>query len=783
MGPPAVASPDSHWAFLDHYCTNCHNATDWAGGVAFDTLSPSDIGSNPETFEKAVRKLRGRLMPPADKMQPDPAATQAFVGFLEGRLDAAAVHAPDPGVVTLHRLNRKEYANAVKDLLDVDVDPVALLPKDDTADGFDNVAAALQVTPSFLDQYLSAARTVALRALGNPAARPAGTQYAARGGGSQQAYSEGLPLGTRGGFKVQHFFPADAEYVINIANMAQALWVYNMEFENTVVVTLDGAEIYRTNIGGEEDMKAIDQKQDPAVDAINKRLKNIRFKAPAGQHEVAVAFVRRTFAESDDRLESFNAGGQERVLRVASFEIKGPFNVTGISDNASRRKIFVCHPAATGDEEACARTIVLTLAQRAYRRPLTDKEMQDLMTFFKNGREGADFDSGIRYAVTAILASPAFLYRAELPTTAPAGAMQTAALQPVSDLDLASRLSFFLWSTVPDDELLRTATQGQLHEPAVMAREVTRMLADPRAQTLTTNFAFQWLNVPRLSEIEPDNRIFGREGDEREDFRTELQLFIDSIFRGDASVLDLLSANYTYVNERLARFYDINDVRGSRFRRVTLPGTARNGLLGKGAVLMLTSYPTRTAPVLRGKFVLESLMGTPPHAPPANVPSLKENETGKKPQSVRERMEMHRAKPACFACHGVMDPLGLALENFDAVGKYRDIDRETRLPIDASGKLPDGTQISGPDDLRKALLARPDQFVQALTMNLMTYALGRTVEYYDMPTVRAITGSCARENYRFACLASQVVQSNAFRFRRPATAPQSTLVTQTAQQE
>jgi hypothetical protein len=778
--PPTA--PESHWAFLDHYCTNCHNTSDWAGGVAFDTLSPSDIGANPETFEKAVRKLRGRLMPPADKTQPDPAATRAFVGFLESELDTAAVHSPDPGVVSLHRLNRKEYANAVKDLLDVDVDPVALLPKDDTADGFDNVAAALQVSPSFLDQYLSAARTVALRAMGNPAARPAGFQYTARGGGSQQAYTEGLPLGTRGGLKVDHFFPADAEYVINIANMAQALWVYNMEFENTIVVTLDGAEIYRTTIGGEDDMKAIDQKQDPAVDAINKRLKNIRFKAPAGEHEVAVAFVRRTFAESDDRLQSFNASGQERVLRVASFEIKGPFNVTGISDDASRSRILVCHPATTGDEEPCARKIVLTLAQRAYRRPLTDKEMQDLMTFFKNGRESADFDSGIRYAVTAILASPAFLYRAELPTT-PAGAMKSAALQPVSDLDLASRLSFFLWSTVPDDELQRTATQGQLHDPAVMVREVTRMLADPRAQTLTTNFAFQWLNVPRLSEIEPDNRIFGREGDERDDFRTELQLFIDSIFRGDASVLDLLAANYTYVNERLARFYGINSIRGSRFRRVTLPGTERNGLLGKGAVLMLTSYPTRTAPVLRGKFVLESLMGTPPHAPPANVPSLKENELGKKPQSVRERMEMHRAKPACFACHGVMDPLGLALENFDAVGKYRDIDQETRLPIDSSGKLPDGTQINGPDDLRKALLARPDQFVQALTMNLMTYALGRTVEYYDMPSVRAITRTCAADNYRFACLASQVVQSNAFRFRRPATAPQSTLVTQTAQQE
>jgi Protein of unknown function (DUF1592)/Protein of unknown function (DUF1588)/Protein of unknown function (DUF1587)/Protein of unknown function (DUF1585)/Protein of unknown function (DUF1595) len=781
---PSSPAPDSHWAFLDHYCTNCHNASDWAGGVAFDTLSPTEIGANAETFEKAVRKLRGRFMPPAGKPQPDPAATRSFVGFLEARLDTAALHNPDPGVVALHRLNRKEYANAVRDLLAVDVDPVALLPKDDTADGFDNVASALQVTPSFLDQYLSAARTVAVRAMGNPQARASGTQYAARNAGTQQSYNEGLPLGTRGGFKVEHFFPADAEYVINIANMAQALWVYNLEFENTVVITLDGAEIYRTTIGGEDDTKAIDQKQDPAVDAINKRLKNIRFKASVGQHEVAVAFVRRTFAESDDRLQNFNpGGGQERVLRVASFEIKGPFNVTGLSDSASRRKIFVCHPTTVADEEPCARTIVLTLAQRAYRRPLTDKEMQDLMTFYKNGREGADFDAGIRYAITAILASPGFLYRAELPAATSAGTIKTSDLQPVSDLDLASRLSFFLWSTVPDDELLRVATQGQLHDPAVIAREVTRMLADPRAQTLTTNFAFQWLNVPRLSEIEPDARIFGREGDEREDFRTELQLFIDSIFRSDASVLDLLSANYTYVNERLALFYGMDDVRGGRFRRVSLPGTARNGLLGKGAVLMLTSYPTRTAPVLRGKFVLESLMGTPPAAPPANVPSLKENEAGKKALSVRERMEMHRAKPACFACHGVMDPLGLALENFDAVGKYRDIDRETHLPINSSGKLPDGTQINGPDDLRKALLAHPEQFVQALTMHLMTYAVGRTIEYYDMPTVRAITRACAQDNYRFSCLATQVATSDAFRFRRPASPQNSTLVTQTAKPE
>ncbi|HTY93319.1 MAG TPA: DUF1592 domain-containing protein [Steroidobacteraceae bacterium] len=779
----APAAPDSHWAFLDHYCTSCHNATDWAGGVAFDTLTPEQIGGNAETFEKAVNKLRGRFMPPAGKPQPDPGATRAFVGFLEGRLDTAALHNPDPGVVTLHRLNRKEYANAVQDLLDVEVDPVALLPKDDTADGFDNVASALQVTPSFLDQYLSAARTVALRALGNPAARPAGTQYAARNAGTQQFYTEGMPLGTRGGFKVEHFFPADAEYVINIANMAQALWVYNMEFANTLVITLDGAEIYRTTIGGEDDMKAIDQKQDPAVDAINQRLKNIRFRAPVGQHEVAVGFLRRTFAESDDRLQNFNAaGGQERVLRVASFEIKGPFNVTGLSDSASRRRIFVCHPASAAEEPSCARTIIATLAQRAYRRPLDEKEIGRLMTFYTNGRSGADFDAGIRYAVTAILASPAFLYRAELPP-ATAGATRTADLQPVSDLDLASRLSFFLWSTVPDDELLRTAMQGQLHDPASLAREVSRMLADPRAQTLTTNFAFQWLNVPRLSEIEPDSRIFGREGDEREDFRMELQLFIDSIFRSDASVLDLLSANYTYVNERLARFYGIDDIRGSRFRRVTLPGSARDGLLGKGAVLMLTSYPTRTAPVLRGKFVLESLMGTPPAAPPPNVPSLKENETGKKALSIRERMVTHRAKPSCFACHGVMDPLGLALENFDAVGKFQLIDRETRAPIDASGKLPDGTQINGPDDLRKALLAHPDQFVQALTMHLMTYALGRSVAYYDMPTVRAITRTCAGENFRFSCLATQVVSSNAFRFRRPAMAPNPTLVTQVAQQE
>ena len=762
----ALGAGPHDFSMLGKYCSKCHNTEDWAGGIAFETLSPENIPEDAETWEKAMRKLRGGLMPPAGNPQPDRESVEAFVDWVEGTLDHAALPHVEPGRVALHRLNRKEYANAVRDLLDVEADARELLPRDDSHDGFDNIASALQVSPSFLEQYLAAARKVAKEAVGDPQSRPVGTTYTAGGSGNQFFRAAGLPLGTRGGIVVEHEFPADGEYVINIANMAQAIWVYDLEFENPILVTLDRRKIYETSVGGEADMKAIDQQQDPAVDAINKRLKNIRFTATAGPHQIGVTFRQRSYAESESWLESnVPGGGQERVLRVSSFEVRGPLSVTGVSETPSRRRIFSCHPTAAAEEPACAREIVQHLAEQAFRHPVGASDIADLMRFYEAGRQEGGFESGIRQAITAILADPEFLYRSEhAPEQVAAGGGFR-----VSDLDLASRLSFFLWSSLPDEELSRAAAQGQLHQPEVLRREVHRMLRDPRAGALASNFAFQWLNMAKLAEIQPDPAIFPNlNGDIRNDFREELRLFIDTTFRDDHSVLDLLRGDYTYLNERLALHYGIPGIKGSQFRRVQLTDPNRLGLLGKGAVLMVTSYPNRTAPVLRGQFILERLMGTPPAEPPPNVGNLKENPEGKRPQTMREQMLAHRRSPSCNGCHGLMDPLGFALEPFDAVGEYRTKDRFAGMPIDASGQLPDGTALSGPGDLRNALLRRPDQFVQTLTEKLMTYALGRSLVYTDMPAVRSIVHTSAADDYRFESVVMGIVTSAAFQTERAA---------------
>ncbi|HXR91069.1 MAG TPA: DUF1592 domain-containing protein [Steroidobacteraceae bacterium] len=776
--PTASGGIPHDFSMLQKYCSKCHNTEDWAGGIAFEALSPENIPQDAETWEKAVRKLRGGLMPPAGNPQPERNAKLAFVDWIESTIDKAALPHVDPGRVALHRLNRKEYANAVHDLLDVDVDARDVLPRDDSKDGFDNIASTLQVSPSFLEQYLAAARKVAKEALGDAHSRPVGTTYTDTGKGNQFFRAEGMPLGTRGGIVVDHDFPADGEYVINIANMAQALWVTNLEFENQVIVTLDRRKIYETSIGGEADMKAIDQRQDPAVDAINKRLKNIRFTTTAGQHQVAVTFRQRSYAESEGWLESnVPGGGQEHVLRVSSFEVRGPLKATGVSETPSRRRIFSCYPSSPDQEPACAREIVQRMAERAFRHPVEADDVADLMQFYSAGAGQGGFETGIREAITAILADPEFLYRAELPPQP----LAAGGIFRVSDIDLASRLSFFLWSSLPDEELLRVAEQGQLHEPQVLQAEVHRMLADPRSETLASNFAFQWLNMAKLSEIQPDPAIFPNlNGDIRNDFLEELRLFIDSTFRENHNVLDLLRGDYTYLNERLALHYGIRDIKGSEFRRVQLTDSNRFGLLGKGAVLMVTSYPNRTAPVLRGQFILERIMGTPPAEPPPNVGTLKENQAGAKPKTMRELMAAHRKATSCNGCHGLMDPLGFALEQFDAVGEYRTKDRFAGVPIDASGQLPDGTALNGPEDLRKALLRRPDQFVQTLTEKLMTYALGRTLVYTDMPAVRAIVRKSAADDYRFESVIMGIVTSAAFQSERTAPPPalkQASLIT------
>ena len=792
----ATATPASpQQALINQYCMGCHSDRGKAGGLALSALKLDDAEPSAEIGEKVIRKLRGGLMPPAGMRRPDNQSVATFVSWLENEIDAGHT-SPAPGRVPLRRLNRREYENAIRDLLGFHVDAKKLLPDDNITGNFDNNAAALQVSPAFVDQYIFAAREVAVGAIGNRKAPPVTTTYGdvanmvislppsgAPGTGRQQHRLEGMPFGTRGGMLVEHNFPADGEYELTIGDMALAREVPRMEFENTVVALLDGKEFYRTTIGGDADHKAIDQKLDPAVEEINGRLRKIRFRATQGQHKLAITFVHRSFAESDERTRTAALeGGQERIQAVHALQIRGPLAVTGMSASASRAKIFICAPQAATEtsETACARRIVENLARHAFRRPVTETDLAPLMAFYQAGRKIDGFEGGVRDAVSAILASPYFLYRAE--AADPAGGIRT-----LTDIELASRLSFFLWSSIPDDELLKLATASRLSRPDVLAAQVNRMLADPRAESLSDDFAFQWLHLSKLDEITPDRAQFPHASgllDQRALLKEELRLFVDSVLRPPAdppgapnaarshSVNELLTADYTFLNERLAMLYGIESVKGAHFRRVTLEDSRRYGLLGKGAILMLTAYPNRTSPVLRGAWILDRLLGTPPANPPLDVPSLPENRRGQPAKTLRARLEQHRANPTCFACHGVMDPLGLALENFNAVGQFRANDPDTMTAIDSAGQLPDGTSIRGPEDLRKALVGRADhQFVQALTENLLTYALGRSLDYRDMPTVRRIVKRAATDDYSFRSIVLGVVSSDAFRKREAERAP------------
>jgi mono/diheme cytochrome c family protein len=776
----AAASPDdahARWSVIEKYCYECHNTTDWAGGAAFDTMSFDDLAGDAKLWEETVRKLRAGFMPPPGaKERPDPQTVNGLIGFLETRLDAAQA-TPEPGRVPLRRLNQREYANAVRDLLGVTPDVAALLPNDKRKEGFDNEATLLQVSPSYLDQYLSAARNVARQAVGNRQAQPVSTTYGTLadmvialaaeglpGSGSQLIHKEGMPFGTRGGISFVHDFPAAGEYSLTIGDLASGRQIPRMEFSNTVVALLDGKEFYRTAVGGEQDQKAIDQTQEKAVEEINARLRDIRFQAPAGQHTVAVTFLKRANIESEERFPSDPPeGGEERLAFLSALRVRGPMKVDAVQVSVPRQHIFSCYPEKPAEEAACAQQIVGTLAQRAFRRPVTAQQLKPLMAFYEAGRQNGGFETGVRDALTGILASPYFLYRIEGGDSA-GGAYQ------LNDIELASRLSFFLWSSIPDDALLAAAVRGDLSKPAELDAQVRRMLADPKAQSLARDFGFQWLNMGKLEEIEPDTRLFPNASgtlDPRGLMREELALFLDSVLRSDQSVTALLTADYTFLNETLAGLYGIDSVKGGQFQRVKLQQSYRHGLLGKGAVLMVTAYPNRTAPVLRGAWILERVLGTPPAQPPPNVGDLKD-EPRAKPATLRERFEQHSKNQACFACHGVMDPLGFALENFDTVGQYRVRDPDTGGKVDTAGVLPDGTKLSGPDDLRRALVAHPEQFVQTVTEHLMTYALGRHLDYRDMPVVRQIVRNAARDDFRFASIVTQVVGSDAFRRRAPA---------------
>jgi len=766
-GNPHSQALQANWKLIQEYCTECHNATDWAGGVAFDTMQAETAADDAEVWEEAVRKLRGTLMPPPGKPQPDAASRQAFVASMEGFLDASAAGKPQPGSVGLHRLNRTEYANAIEDVLGLKIDPSSLLPRDDKSDGFDNVADVLKISPAFLEQYLSAARQVSMQALGNPAARIQSRIYPGAPDAGQYVHIEGLPLGTRGGMVVEHDFPVDGEYELTIEGLVGGGYPWGVMDENTLIITLDGVRVFEQKLGGEKDLEAVDVDRAAGVGEINGRFRNIRQHVKAGRHEVGVTFLAKTAAESHETLHLFvpvagmalHVNGILSGPRIANIEIRGPYAPQGVSDTPSRRKIFVCQPKNAAEELPCAETILSTLARKAFRRPVTGTDLAGALAFYEEGRAQGTFDTGIQKGIMAILVSPKFLYRAHKP---PAGASPGQAFR-ISDVDLASRLSYFLWSRGPDEELIGLAAQGRLHQPEVLNAQVRRMLADPRAHALVTNFAFQWLNVHGLELVDPDPDLFpDYTADLVHAFERELELFIGSLFEQDRSVVDLLTADHTYVNERLALHYGIKNVRGSQFQRVTWKQPGRHGLMGKGAFLMVTSYANRTTPVLRGTYILEKFLGAPPAAPPPDVQAFVETQEGGVALTVRERLESHRASPSCNSCHGVIDPLGLALENFNAIGQWRAKDIDAGVAIDATGQLTDGTPLHGPDDLRNALVQRSEQFVQTFTEHLMTFALGRGVKYYDMPRVRAIVRDAAKQDYRLSAIVLGIVNSDAF---------------------
>jgi mono/diheme cytochrome c family protein len=761
---PATPQPAvDRQALLTKYCFTCHNERTKAGGLVLDALAGAKISEHPSVWESVVRKLKTGAMPPPGMPRPDEAVVGALVASLTGDLDRAA--APDPGRPLLRRLNRAEYANVIRDLLSLEVDVKALLPADDSAFGFDNNADLLVVSPSLLERYLAAADKVSALAVGDPATPPGSETYIARGDQSQSRHREGLPLGTVGGLAAEYMFPLDGEYQFQVALVRTNLdAIKGLEHSHQLEITVDGQRVFLGTVGGDAE-KGLTGTISERADATDARLR-VKVPVKAGPRLVAATFVRK-IAGSPNRLRPFersSAGTYDSTGRphVKTFTVTGPFNPTGPGDTPSRRRVFTCRPSSPRDEEPCAKQILSALARRAYRRPVNDGDISPLMTFYREGRKRGTFETGVQLALRRLLASPSFVFRVEAePENLAAGAVYR-----VSDVELASRLSFFLWSSMPDEALLEAASANRLHRPDVLEAQVRRMLADPRADALVVNFGGQWLHVRNIQNIAPNTDEYPDfDNDLREAFRRETELFVGSIMREDRNALEFLTADYTFVDERLAKHYRIPNVYGSHFRRVTLDDDARRGLLGKGSVLLATSHADRTAPVLRGKWIMENLIGTPPPPPPPNVPAL-EPTPGKVPKTMRERMEVHRANPACSGCHKVMDSLGFTMENFDAVGAWRL--RDAGAPVDASGTGIDGKAVNGIVELRQGLLSRPEAFLDTLTEKLMIYGLGRGLEHYDMPVVRAVVRDAAREDYRFSSLILGIVKSTPFQMRRKA---------------
>jgi hypothetical protein len=704
-------------------------------------------------------------MPPPGASRPDQSASQNLISFLETQLDRAAAANPNPGRPLLHRLNRTEYANAIRDLLALDVDAAALLPPDDSAYGFDNISDALGLSPSLQERYVSAAMKIGALAVGDPQVSAGSETYRIRQDLSQDQHIEGMPLGTIGGTQVRHNFPLDGQYVFQARLYRTNLnIVRGLESTHDVEFTVDGQRVLAASIGGKEDLEALFQKPTETGDAVDARLR-VRIPVKAGPHVVTAAFIQEPETARPDRLQrylrssvdNFDWSGQPHIQTLS---ITGPFDATGPGDTPSRRRIFICRPSSSSAEGPCAKQIISTLARRAYRQPVTDADVQRVMTFFEDGRRKSGFEAGIEAALQRILASPQFVFRVERDS---AGVASDRA-HYISDVELASRLSFFLWSSIPDDQLLKVASEGNLKRPAILEREVRRMLADPKAESLVENFAGQWLQLRNVRNVLPNSDLFPDFDDNlRQAFRRETELFFESIIREDRNVLDLMTADYSFINERLARHYGMPDIYGSRFRRVTITDPARRGLLGQGSILAVTSHAERTSPVLRGKWILENILGMPVPPPPPDVPPLKERTEGEKPRTMREQMVEHRVNPVCASCHKVMDPIGFALENFDAVGAWRA--REAGEPIDASGELADGTHVDGVVQLRQTLVSHPELFAGTMTEKMLTYALGRGIDYRDMPAVRAIVRDAARNNYRFSAIIMGIVRSTPFQMR------------------
>ncbi|HWZ29998.1 MAG TPA: DUF1592 domain-containing protein [Bryobacteraceae bacterium] len=752
---------ESQQALVNKYCAGCHNDKLKSGGFTWTKVDPAHPEQNAAEAEKAIKMLQVGMMPPPGMPRPDAATLKSFADSLASRLDQAAAAHPNPGTPALHRLNRTEYRNAIRDLLGLDVDVSGLLPADDMSHGFDNMADVLTISPALMEGYIRAAGRISRLAVGDSRVTPTTATFQVVKNVNQMRHVEGAPYGTRGGITTVYNFPADGEYVFKVLffhDIDGPFWGKNQGKGQQLEISINGERVALLTL--DPNTMPTDTRQTPPV------------KVKAGPQRVSAAFVEKFDGPVEDfpspvenvLVDTTHADipGLTSLPHLRELNVIGPANVTGISDTPSRRAILACRPPSGSDEVPCAKKIIAKLARLAYRRPASDSDLEDLLSFYQKGRnQGGDFDSGIQTVVQTILSDPEFVFRFE---RTPAN-LAPGANYRISDLELASRLSFFLWSSPPDDQLIALASQNKLHETAVLEQQVRRMLHDPKSESLSTVFAYQWLHLQNLNDVQPDAFLFPNfEKNLAASMRRETELFFDSIVHEDRSVLDLINANYTFVDEILAKHYGIPNVLGTRFRRVSVTDENRFGLLGHASILTLTSISNRTSPVQRGKYVMQVLLGTPPPPPPVTPPPLKENDESSKPQSVREKMEMHRKNEPCHSCHQLMDPIGLALENFDGIGQWRTLD--SGLPVDASGKMFDGSSLNGPASLRKAIVSHSDVFISTLTENLLAYGLGRVIDYREMPVVRSIERDVARDGNRFSSIVLAIVRSIPFQMRR-----------------